>query len=90
MHPIDMFILLSTGTAIGWSSAIYVNNDFRLMIAYIIGCPIASAIGGILIQDNFPEYGKVGLIGGAILGAILFRFLAQYIFSKYLKKAEPD
>lgn len=86
MHPIDMFILLCTGTAIGWGSAIYVDKDMRLMIAYIIGCPIAAALGGILMVTGFPQYGKVGLLGGAILGAILFRFFARYMIVRFLKK----
>lgn len=86
MHPADMFILLSIGTAIGWGSAIYVNKDFRLMIAYIIGCPMAAAIVGVLTLNNLPEYGKVGMVVGALIGAIFLRLIARYVIARYLKR----
>lgn len=86
MHPADMFILLSVGTAIGWGSAIYVNRDFRLMIAYIIGCPIAAAIVGILVLNSLPQYGKVGMVGGALIGAIFLRLIARYLIVRFMKK----
>ncbi|MBL4892748.1 MAG: hypothetical protein JKX91_13175 [Rhizobiaceae bacterium] len=86
MHPADMFILLSIGTAIGWGSAIYVNKDFRLMVAYIIGCPVGAAAIGILTLDNLPQYGKVGMVGGAIIGAIAIRLIARYIIARFVKK----
>lgn len=86
MHPADMFILLSIGTAIGWGSAIYVNKDFRLMVAYIIGCPIAAATVGILTLNNLPQYGKVGMVAGAIIGAIILRLIARYVIVRFMKK----
>ncbi|PCI05556.1 MAG: hypothetical protein COB78_02880 [Hyphomicrobiales bacterium] len=86
MHPADMFILLSIGTAIGWGSAIYVNKDFRLMIAYIIGCPMAAGTAGYFTLVLYPEYGKVGMVAGALIGAILLRLIARYIIVRFMKK----
>lgn len=89
MHPADMFILLSIGTAIGWGSAIYVNKDFRLMVAYIIGCPMAAAIAGYFTLELFSEYGKVGMIFAALAGAIIWRLVARQLIKRFMKKLPP-
>lgn len=86
MHPADMFILLSIGTAIGWGSAIYVNKDFRLMVAYIVGCPMAAGAAGYFTLAAFPEYGKVGMIFAALVGAVIWRLIGRQLIRRFMKK----
>lgn len=89
MHPADMFILLSIGTAIGWGSAIYVNKDFRLMVAYIIGCPMASGAAGYFTLEGFPEYGKIGMIFAALIAAVVWRLVSYQLIKRFMKKLPP-
>jgi len=73
MHPVDIILLFSAGTAMGWSAAIYVEDNPRLIAAYVILCPVAAFVSGYLSLAWLPDYGKVGMIFAALFGALCMR-----------------
>jgi len=86
MHPADIIILISIGTCIGWTAAIYVNRDFRLMMAYIVGCPAGAAFAGYFALSYFPDYGKVGMIFAGIVCALLVQIISRRLILRFMKK----
>jgi uncharacterized membrane protein YeaQ/YmgE (transglycosylase-associated protein family) len=71
MHPFDIIIAISIACCVGFVPAIYVNKDLLLAIGYFVGSTVGSFAGSFLSLWFFPEFDKLGIVLGGLIGAIL-------------------
>ncbi len=70
MHPFDIMIVISIACCVGYSPAIYVQNDLVLAVGYFVFCTIGAFAGSFIALWYFPQFDKPGIIIGGLIGAI--------------------
>jgi len=71
MHPFDIIIVISAATAVGYIASIYVEDDAGLVIGYMAFSFIGAFAVSLPVLWYLPQSGKLGIIFGALLGAIV-------------------
>lgn len=79
MHPFDVIIVISIACCVGFTPAIYVRRDPILAAGYFVASTAGAFAGGFAAIWYAPSYGKPGLLGLGIAGAVVL--VAAWHFS---------
>ena len=79
MHDFNFIIIISIASSIGWTAAIYVDDDLPLAIGYFVASLTGAFVASYMTLWFFPQYGNAGIIMAALIGAILLVIAARII-----------
>ena len=70
MHEFNLIIIISIASSIGWTAAIYVDDDLPLAIGYFVTSVIGAFVASYLTLWLLPQYGNAGVVLASLIGAI--------------------
>ncbi len=83
MHPFDVIIVISAGTAVGYTASIYVDDDALLVLGYMVFSVIGAFAASLLALWFFPQFDKFGIVFGALFGAIVPVLVWRYVRKRH-------
>lgn len=83
MHPFDVIIVMSAGTAVGYTTSIYVDDDALLVLGYMVFSMIGAFAASYLALWYLPQFDKFGIVFGAVLGAALAVLSWRWVRKRY-------
>jgi len=89
MHPFDVIIVISAATAVGYIASIYVENDAGLVIGYMVFSLFGAFAVSLFALEYLPHYGKIGILFGALLGAVVPTLVWGFLRKRRRSKAPP-
>ena len=79
MHDFNLIIIISIASSIGWTAAIYVDDDLPLAIGYFVASVIGAFAASYLTLWFLPQHGNAGIVLAALIGAIFLVIAARIL-----------
>ncbi len=78
MHAVNVVIILCIGNIVAWVVGIYVKGAMPGLMGHVAVSTIGAFIAGYLTLEFGPEFGAVGMIPPAFIGAGLLLYLVRF------------
>ena len=78
MDPFSIVIILSIGNVVAWLAALYVKDAARGLIGHVVVATTGTFLAGYLALWLFPDLYAVGMIVGALIGAVVLLYFVRF------------
>ena len=90
MDPFSVVIILGIGNIVAWLAALYVKGAARGLIGHVVVATTGAFIAGYLALWLFPNLYALGMMAGAVMGAVFMLYFVRLRTRRLKVTARPN